>query len=460
METAHERFVRVFPDLACLIFETSAFPPGCVNFWLWDRDTHLDDECQDLRLTADWEGSWIRTYEMRIKLISALRLTCRHIRLAVDPFFIAQLWFTYPTQIHAFLKAFPASHPLLATARHLRVDIPLAINLGWREIPYTANGWPHDRTYDLYWPPPPDSRCAVYGILECQTWYRRLLGRLTHVISFDNGLSNAAGVSAHPPPPNYLRTLLVGNVENLTSLLIKSPIFNMDLVSALHQLHQLEDLVIHFMNQRTPACIIPNPLPTITFRSLRRLHVAGHTHIEPLLFVRWWFLPKLGLFSCWSSSSPDPFLAQALQKFGIHLTRLILRGKYTLQASLPLSSLCPCLEVLEFVFSEFTPIILHHDNVHTITVHHCDLLPLPSPAMDRFRSQMDKLASTHNKWPSLHRIVDTSWPARAFSHDPAGYMTWWETKERLAGLSCCGFMVLDTYGGEMRGDMCSEGIEG
>ncbi|KIJ32878.1 hypothetical protein M422DRAFT_265215 [Sphaerobolus stellatus SS14] len=212
--TVYEHFASIFVDIAGIIFDPLGFPPAQLDFWKWDRETVLEDsKCQDLRLAAEWVGSWLEAYETRIKLVSALRLTSRIFFLAVEPFFLSQLWFTHPTQIHAFLKAFPPSHPLLPTARRLRIDIPLAVNLPWKDIPYTANGWPRERRFDLYWPSPPDKRTAIYGILECQTLYWQLLNRLTHVVSFDTGMHNTSGLSAHPPPPQYLRTSSVNRLK-------------------------------------------------------------------------------------------------------------------------------------------------------------------------------------------------------------------------------------------------------
>ncbi|KIJ30686.1 hypothetical protein M422DRAFT_267732 [Sphaerobolus stellatus SS14] len=452
IESVYQRIVGALPDLLPLIINTRICSAPPMDFWVWDRLSEEEDCTRmDLRRVAEWDGDWLRLYTTRLALMAKMRATCPLFRQLIDTFFLVQAWFTHPTQIRAFLRAYPPGHPLLSTVRSLRVDLALASNLPWKDIPYTASSWPRHRTHDIYWHPPPDMRSAHYGVVEVMRLYRMLFNRTQHIVSFDNGIHASLGLFAHPPPPGYLRTLLHAQYGHLKSLRIISPVFNSDLITVIGRLHHLEELVIHFLAERYSGGI-PDFPANFSFPKLRKLHVAGQIQAETLIFVRRWTLPMLEVFSS-APTIVEPYLLESLQKFGKNLHRLVIQGKYSLTEALPLVYLCPAFEALEITFTEFPPPILSHPSIRTIVIHCCDLLSPLTVNMERFRAQMDVLVEMHSLWPRLTRVIDTSGPPRPFNYDHAGYLTWWDSPLRLCQLWQVGFTVLSAHGDEMRGEL-------
>ncbi|KIJ52279.1 hypothetical protein M422DRAFT_776011 [Sphaerobolus stellatus SS14] len=402
-------------------------------------------------MLGDWYDEWQCEYEIRLKMMVKMRQINSFFLRVINECFLTEVCFTHPVQIRSFLRAYPPTHPLLSTVRLLRVDLPLGLNLPWADIPYTAMGWPHRRTYDIYWHPPPNQPSAHYGIVEVYRLYRTLLTRIPNTSSFDSGIHSGLGLASQPPPAGYLRTMLHVHTVHLTTLHITSPMYNSDLMASAPLLQHLQELVIQFLADRVPIHTNFEPRHHLTFNHLRRLYVSGHIGVQPLLWVKRWNLPVLEVLSCLPMQA-DPYLSELLQKSGKHLQRLVIRGKYQLREALALGSLCPTLDALEIGFTASTPLILSHGTVRTIVIHACDLLPLLTVDMVQFRAQMDVLVEPHGQWPRLAQIVDTSWPPRPFNYALAGYMTWWESPLRLHQLWEVGVSVLDAYGGEMRGE--------
>ncbi|KIJ25939.1 hypothetical protein M422DRAFT_55730 [Sphaerobolus stellatus SS14] len=453
-ETTLEHFLGAFPDIILHIIDSRGLPPANIDLWVSDRlSIEEDTDILGFRFAGDWHEEWRGYYEGRLKFMARLRATCRWFHNSVNPFFLRELWFTHPTQMRAFLKVFSAGHPLLETATTLRVDVPLAPNISYN--------WPYHRTNDMFYLAPLDTRTALYGYIEFNNLYYQLVNRLQHIKSFDNGIHESFSLCAHPPPPQYIRLLVANTMTKLTSLKITSPVYHEALTLAISHLQHLEDLVIHFLEERVPNTRRSSPLK---FRCLRRFCVGGHFGVQPLKILSTWELPLLEVFSCDPISSRDSFLYEALKNFGLGLRQLMIRGKYSLPGELcnelPLRELCPRLESLELMFTQFTPLLLRHPTIHTISFHWTDLLHIGSPEMANFQLQVDTLIARRSEWPRLVSIRDTCWPARPFNHSPQGYMAWWGSEQRLERVWREGIAVRNIYGGDMKGDLDWERAQG
>jgi len=182
----------------------------------------------------------------------------------------------------------------------------------------------------------------------------------------------------------------------------------------------------------------------IRLPALEFLSVAGYYPASPLAWVSNWDLPQLRYLAVYSNEGDEYYLEKTLEKFGINLTHLYLRGVFNPKSLFRLHSLCPKLVRLELDWTETFLSFSCPSALRTVVFHNTAWLF--HHLQPSFQNQLHNIQEHSKVWHGLRTIKDMT----VTSTGEHGRLIRWWAKEDLEAIQRQKISVVDREGNPLR----------